>query len=56
MAHSSVREHKFISLVVSKIKLLEYQGCTFGIDKQEIYEELWQVSHDSVFKYSFSLN
>ena len=24
--------------------MLEYQGCFCGIDKQEIYEDLWEVS------------
>ena len=50
MARSSFSKDRFLSLVVSKIKLLEYQGCTCGIDKQEIYEELWQVLHDNYDK------
>ena len=32
--------------IVDKIKTLEYQGCTCGIGKQEVYEELWEVSHN----------
>ena len=36
----------FLTSILKKIKILEYQGCTCGIDKQEIYEELWQLLHD----------
>ena len=50
MARCSLSEDKFLSLLVSKIKLLEYQGCTCGIDKQDIYEELWQVLNDNYDK------
>ena len=47
---SRSNEESFLSFVVDKIKLLEYRGCTCGIDKQEIYEELWQVLHDNYDK------
>ena len=33
----------WVFTVLNKIKMLEYQGCTCGTDKQEIYEELWKV-------------
>ena len=32
-----------------KLKMLEYQDCTCGIDKQ-VYEELWEVLH-SMYRY-----
>ena len=36
----------FLALILNKIKMLEYQGCTCNMDKQKGYEELWVVLHD----------
>ena len=36
----------FLILILDKIKIFEYHGCTWGIDKLEIYEDLSDVLHN----------
>ena len=40
-----------LMLILDKIKMLEYQGCTCDIDKQDVYDVFCQVLQDMFVYY-----